>query len=257
MLFFVGSIVKLLNTSKDENNSNSVSEHEQPLLEKEGKLSYLQYAQKIFLSLFNWTVLILMNVLPNLINNEVIVFSAIFSLSAVVLIINGIRFQIGLVKTFPKILDVGLAKINLALLIYEIVAHPSDDWSRNWNGTIINLSLALLVILSIILGKPFTIQYAMDSVLPQYWDTPSFKQTNYFISSVWAALFLVNAGLGFLSLYLYPTNTIAKVVPPIVLLVAVFRFSSFYPAYVRSRKQKQNQTEKEEQQEQTEQIIGL
>lgn len=55
---------------------------------------------------------------------------------------------------------------------------------------------------SIIAGRPFTLQYARESVPEAYWRTPGFIHTGYFISIVWGIIFLIALGASLFRPYL-------------------------------------------------------
>ena len=47
--------------------------------------------------------------------------------------------------------------------------------------------LLLIVLISIALRQPFTLQYAQERVAPEMWSEPGFLRTNYVITAAWAA----------------------------------------------------------------------
>ena len=55
----------------------------------------------------------------------------------------------------------------------------------------ITLGLLAIVLVSIAVGRPFTIQYARERIAEQYWQTPLFLAVNRRITWVWAAAFAV------------------------------------------------------------------
>jgi hypothetical protein len=63
-------------------------------------------------------------------------------------------------------------------------------------------TLAAIAWASIIAGRPFTLQYARESVPEAYWRTPEFIHTGYFISLVWGIIFLIALGASLFRPYL-------------------------------------------------------
>src|SRR6476469_11064547 len=51
------------------------------------------------------------------------------------------------------------------------------DWLEVWAGELSNIALALFAVLSLVIGKPFTIAYAKDTTPAEYWATPLFKRS--------------------------------------------------------------------------------
>jgi hypothetical protein len=64
--------------------------------------------------------------------------------------------------------------------------------------------LTLTTILSLLVKKPFTLQYAKKTVAPQFHDQPLFVSANYWLTAAWALSF----GLSFAFAVLYTLNVI-------------------------------------------------
>ena len=62
-------------------------------------------------------------------------------------------------------------------------------WIIEHAGLISNSSLAVIALISIVIGKPFTIQYAKEKVPADKWKTPLFIRINYLLSSFWLLMF--------------------------------------------------------------------
>jgi hypothetical protein len=88
-----------------------------------------------------------------------------------------------------KILEVGTFLLFAALTIYTLTAHRdlSIIEVRLW----VDLGLLTIVLLSMAIRRPFTIQYAKDEVPAEYWNSPRFIRTNYVITAAWAVAFAV------------------------------------------------------------------
>jgi membrane protein implicated in regulation of membrane protease activity len=52
---------------------------------------------------------------------------------------------------------------------------PGDviRWLEAWAGEVSSVSLALFAVVTLLIGKPFTIAYAKDSTPSEHWDTSS------------------------------------------------------------------------------------
>jgi hypothetical protein len=110
------------------------------------------------------------------------------------------------------------------------------DWLEVWAGELSNIALALFAVLSLVIGKPFTIAYAKDTTPAEYWATPLFKRVNYAISGVWAAAFTCSAIVGALG------NTVVSDqdfwtawILPIAAILFAIEFTEFYPDYAGAR----------------------
>jgi hypothetical protein len=133
-------------------------------------------------------------------------------------------------KQTPKILDAGTAILFCGLSLYFFLAKP--DWSVIAVRLCVDCGLLLIVLISLLVGKPFTLQYARESVVPEFWDQPAFRKTNYVISAVWAAAFalMVVAELGILFAGLPQRFGVIAIV---LALVAAVKFTGWYPTRVR------------------------
>ena len=67
-----------------------------------------------------------------------------------------------------------------------------NDWVIMHLGVLVNFMLVAIAAGSIIIGKPFTEQYAKEKVPETLWDNPAFKRKNLLITTVWSLLFTLN-----------------------------------------------------------------
>jgi len=194
--------------------------------------------QKLFSlaeGLMDWTVLIIMMVLPGATGNYPIAFGVAFGVSVLIMLYNFHRYRNGVVKVFPKVFEIGILAINLGILIFEVVANPSYEWSKHWTDVISSSCLLALSLFSILIGKPFTIQFAMEKVSEDLWGTEMFYFVNLIISAVWALEFALSIMFSLLSIYVYPGNNAARIAPGIVVLVLALKFTTEFPKYMRAR----------------------
>ncbi|MFH1090525.1 MAG: hypothetical protein V1742_03045 [Pseudomonadota bacterium] len=86
-----------------------------------------------------------------------------------------------------------------------LVAFLKNLWVIEHMDLLARASLAAIAWGSIIAGRPFTLQYARESVPEAYWHTPEFIYTGYFISIVWGIIFLIALGASLFRPYLEQT----------------------------------------------------
>lgn len=86
-----------------------------------------------------------------------------------------------------RVLEVGTAVLMSALAAFTMLGgqEPSLIATRLW----VDAGLLLVVLASMLMGTPFTIQYARDKVDPKYWDSEVFIRKNYKITGAWAGAF--------------------------------------------------------------------
>lgn len=63
---------------------------------------------------------------------------------------------------------------------------------------LINSTLAGIIIFSMVVGQPFTLQYAKEEVDSQYWRSPLFLKINWVLTAIWAVLMVVMALPGYI-----------------------------------------------------------
>lgn len=127
----------------------------------------------------------------------------------------------------PKILELGslILFAGLALYVGLTGAAPSAIAVK----LSVDVGLFLIVVVSMAVGRPFTIQYAREEVPAEFWESPRFKRVNMVITAVWALAFLVIV-LAEAALLAIPTLSPALGVPIVVAaLVGAMLFTRWYP----------------------------
>jgi hypothetical protein len=121
----------------------------------------------------------------------------------------------------PRMLEIGAV---VAFIGFTIVAFTADPATTHWVARYARAIAALLLALiafSSLLFVPFTEQYARESVAPEFWSTPRFKQINRQLTVMWGWVFLammvshVVAG----AIDTRRGNTIFNWVIPIILII--------------------------------------
>jgi hypothetical protein len=126
-----------------------------------------------------------------------------------------------------RILETGTAIIFTALAIYAFVANP--QWPVFGVRLIVDAALLAVIVLSIAVRQPFTLQYAREKVSQEYWSSPRFIHTNDVISLAWAIAFAVIV-LCDVAVLLVPG--LSQRLAFIVILLAVYgayKFTVWYP----------------------------
>ena len=88
---------------------------------------------------------------------------------------------------------------------------------------------------SIVIGRPFSIQYARESAPPEVWENPAFWRANLLISVVWGLAFLTDLALLIVALNPRHNSLWIAVVIPILMMVAASTFTTRYTKIVRAR----------------------
>lgn len=133
----------------------------------------------------------------------------------------------------PKILEIGTALLFCGLAAYALLGLAT--WSVIGVRLCVDAGLLLIVLASMALGRPFTLQYARERVAPEFWSSPVFLHTNYVITAGWAVAFAVMVAAETALLYLPGLPPRAGVLAIIAALVGAVKFTGWYPEHVRAR----------------------
>jgi hypothetical protein len=106
-------------------------------------------------------------------------------------------------------------------------------WITPYMGILIYATLAAFTFGSILIGIPFTLQYARGMVDRTLWEKPRFIRVNVMITGIWGGVFLINLGLSSIA-FITPgfIGRIAQVSTYIVLAAGAL-FTIWYPEHVR------------------------
>lgn len=136
-------------------------------------------------------------------------------------------------KRTPKILEMGTFVLFGGLAAYAHFA--GAVWSIPAVRLRVDAGLLLIVLISIAVRQPFTLQYAREKVSKDLWNAPSFLRTNYVITAVWAVAFAVMVIADLAMLYVPTLPTRLAIIVTILAIYGAFRFTSWYPEHNRAK----------------------
>jgi hypothetical protein len=126
-----------------------------------------------------------------------------------------------------KLLEIGTTLLFASLAIYALVSNV--EWSVAAVRLRVDAGLALVVLASIALRQPFTLQYAREAVSRERLDSPRFLRVNYVISAAWVGAFAVLALADALMEYVPTVPRSAGIALTIVAILAAMKFTRWYP----------------------------
>jgi signal transduction histidine kinase len=126
-----------------------------------------------------------------------------------------------------KLLEIGTTLLFAALAIYAVVFDV--QWSVAAVRLRVDAGLAFVVLASIALRQPFTLQYARETLSRDRLDSPRFLRVNYVISAAWAVAFTVLALADALMEYVPAVPRSAGIALTIVAIIAAMKFTRWYP----------------------------
>jgi hypothetical protein len=132
-----------------------------------------------------------------------------------------------------KVLEVGSLALFGVLLLYTLVAAP--DWTVATVRLAVDGGLLAIVLVSLAIGMPFTLQYARESVPKELWSSPIFMTTNRRITGVWAAAFAVMTAADAAARYVEAIPLWIDIAASVIAFVVAVWFTRWYPAVVRRR----------------------
>jgi hypothetical protein len=93
----------------------------------------------------------------------------------------------------------------------------------------VDVGLLLVVLFSLAVGRPFTLQYAREEAPQEVWNSPEFMRTNQVITLVWLGAFAVLIVADLILLYRPEVTHKVSVLLTIAALYGAFKFTTAYP----------------------------
>jgi hypothetical protein len=140
----------------------------------------------------------------------------------------------------PKLLGVGAVGFFLALTAAAL-AWPGLEQDKAWAPALGNAALAALILVSVLGGTPFALQYAREKAPREVWDAPAFRATCLSISWVWFAAVSVMAASSLLARFWAEMPTWLHWAIPITAGSAAALFTRWYPDHVRQAEKSKNE----------------
>jgi hypothetical protein len=132
-----------------------------------------------------------------------------------------------------KILEAGSLVLFGLLAAYTWPAAPA--WTVATVRLAVDGGLLAIVLVSLAIGRPFTLQYARERVPEALWASPIFFSTNRLITWVWALAFAVLVAADAAAEYAPAVPLWADVVASVGAFLGAVWFTRTYPEAVRRR----------------------
>ncbi|WP_058188084.1 hypothetical protein [Terracidiphilus gabretensis] len=137
----------------------------------------------------------------------------------------------------PKILEIGTFVLFCGLALYGWFGHPA--WTVIGVRVRVDAGLLVIVLVSMLVRRPFTLQYARERVAREHWNSSEFIRVNYVISSAWALAFAVMVIAELALLYVPNFPNAVGIAAIVIALVGAIKFTRWYPEHIRSRQLQQ------------------
>lgn len=133
-----------------------------------------------------------------------------------------------------KLLEVGTLVLFAGLA--AMTAATSANWSVLQVRLYIDSGLLAIVLLSLLLRRPFTLPYARQRAPREVWALPRFLRMNMLISAAWALAFLVIVVADLLMLLRPAVPLSVGISMTAAGLLAALRFTSWYPDHLQAQR---------------------
>lgn len=133
-------------------------------------------------------------------------------------------------KSF-KILDIGSLILFCGTALFILTTSPGLNVGTA--SLIVNGGLLFTALISLLIGKSFTSQYAREQIAEQYWTSPIFIKTNQYITGVWIVAFAISTAATATSIFRPGVPHWIEIGGSIAGLAFALWFTKWYPARVR------------------------
>ena len=132
-----------------------------------------------------------------------------------------------------KVLEIGTVLLFGGLAVYALVAHT--EWSLLGVRLRVDAGLLVVVLASMLIGQPFTLQYAKERTPPEVWTRPGFKRVNHVITAAWAVAFALMVLADVAMIYVPALPLWVGIAVTIAAIVGAIRFTQWYPEHMRAK----------------------
>lgn len=131
-----------------------------------------------------------------------------------------------------KLTDCVSASFFAAAAIVATLAGPA--LFQHYNVFMIWGIFAAVAWITLLIGRPLTLQYAREQAPPEIWDHPLFMRLNVILTAVWCGILTVNTIFGFVA-YLTGRLLSFGLLIPLSVMIFGFVFSARYPKRFEAR----------------------
>jgi signal transduction histidine kinase len=132
-----------------------------------------------------------------------------------------------------KVLEVGSLILFGAILLYELAFRPV--WGIAMVRLIVDMGLLAIIVISLAIGKPFTLQYARETVPASMWNEPRFIAANRAITAVWAVAIAMMVAADAAAQFVPSIPIWVDVAVSVIAFGSAMVFTTAYPAALRRR----------------------
>ena len=132
-----------------------------------------------------------------------------------------------MLRRSPKLLELGSLALFAALALVAAFGHFES--SVIGVRLVVDSGLLLIALLSLLLRRPFTLQYARERVTPEIAAKPGFFRSNVMITAAWTLAFAVMVLADMAMLHGTQAAHRIGMIATFGALLGAFKFTSWYP----------------------------
>ena len=130
-----------------------------------------------------------------------------------------------------KILEAGTFVLFASLGLYTSFTRIA--WDIPTVRSLVDGGLLLIILLSLLIRRPFTLQYAREQVPAAAQSSPTFVRTNYIITTVWAVAMAIIVIADLAMHFVAGLPVQVEIVAIVGALGGAFWFTKWYPTQIR------------------------
>ncbi|WP_043420020.1 hypothetical protein [Cupriavidus basilensis] len=130
-----------------------------------------------------------------------------------------------------KVLEVGSLALFAVLVLYTAVFTP--QWTVATVRLAVDAGLFAIVAISLVTGRPFTLQYARERVPQEYWNAPRFLAVNRHITLAWVLALAIMVAADASAEYVSAIPLWIDIAATVAAFAGAVIFTVRYPAAVR------------------------
>ncbi len=128
-----------------------------------------------------------------------------------------------------KLLEIGTALLFGGLGIWVLATR--GDWGVAEVRLAVDVGLLVIVLGSIVIGQPFTLQYAREQVPAEVAALPQFRRINYVLTGVWALAFALMSSADYVMARLPSVSVWVGILVTVGAIVGAVWFTRWYPEH--------------------------
>lgn len=132
----------------------------------------------------------------------------------------------------PKLLEAGTVVLFGGLALYALAGGPTG--SLFVTRLCVDTGLLVIVLASLALRRPFTLQYAREQTPREFWDRPEFLRANDVITAAWALAFAVMVAADGAVAWVPHLPAAVGIVATVAAIVGAIKFTVWYPERLRA-----------------------